>query len=323
MQVVKKPDAPFQVFMFGHLDTVFGVDHPFQTVVRDGAVLNGPGVTDCKGGLILALEALRYLEQTSWGADIGWEFLAVPDEEVGSVGSKPLLVEAAQRSNIGLGFEPAHPSGGIVAARKGTLNLYAAVQGLASHAGRARHEGRSAIRGLATLIDTLETFNERPGVTVNCGWIRGGGPLNIVPDFAVAGYDVRISAKEDREWVRKQAATAADAIAAIHELEIELNWLSERPPKIRTPELEQLITAACESAAALGETLPVGDSGGATDGNDLASYGLANLDSLGICGGNIHSDREFADVASIPSRAEITVQVIKRTKEHHKLRLLN
>ena len=317
LRAVKRPDAPFKVCMFGHLDTVFEADHPFQTVKRDGSRLNGPGVADCKGGLILAVEVLRYLDQTDWGADVGWEFLVVPDEEVGSVGSKPLLAEAARRCDIGLGFEPALPSGGIAAARKGILNLYAAVRGSASHAGRARHEGCSAIRGLAALIDLLEMCNERPGVTVNCGWVKGGGALNIVPDFAIGGYDVRVSAAQDREWIHDKVAASADAVAAVHDLDVELIWPSERPPKIRTPALQQLIDDVCESAASIGEVVVAEDTGGACDGNDLAGYGLANVDSLGICGGEIHSDREFADVASIPVRAEITARVIKQARDRH------
>ena len=119
LRAVKRPDAPFQVCMFGHLDTVFGIDHPFQAVWREGSILRGPGVTDCKGGLVLALEVLRYLETTEWGADVGWEYLAVPDEEVGSVGSRPLLAETAERCHIALGVEPASSSGGIVAEPQG------------------------------------------------------------------------------------------------------------------------------------------------------------------------------------------------------------
>jgi len=95
LQVTKRPDAPFQICLFGHLDTVFGADDPFQAVSVDGHRLHGPGVADCKGGLILALEVLRYLDRTEWGNQIGWELLVVADEEVGSVGSKPLLAAAA------------------------------------------------------------------------------------------------------------------------------------------------------------------------------------------------------------------------------------
>ena len=309
----KRPEAPFQICMFGHLDTVFGVDHPFQKVKRDGTRLHGPGVTDCKGGLVTAVEVLRHLEQTEWCTDVGWEYLAIPDEEIGSVGSIPILAEAAERCNIGLGFEPALPSGAIVAERRGTMNVYAVVHGAASHAGRARHEGRSAIRALAALVEILESCNEQPGITANCGWVTGGSDaLNIVPDFAAGGCDIRISKVEDREWVRSKVETAAEAVSKVHELDIELIWTSGRLPKLSSPEFELLIEDACQAGAAIGEELVVENSGGASDGNILSGYGLPNIDSLGICGQGIHSDSEFADVASVPARAEIAFQVIKR-----------
>ena len=208
------------------------------------------------------------------------------------------------------------PSGAIVAERKGTLNVYAVARGLASHAGRARHEGRSAIRGLAALVEILESCNERPGVTANCGWVTGGGDaLNIVPDFAACGFDMRVSTLEDREWARSRAAAAAEAVAAVHDLDIELIWTSGRPPRVSTPELEMLIEDACAAGEAIGEKIAVENSGGASDGNDLSGYGLPNIDSLGICGGGIHSDREFAEVASIPVRAEITARVIRSARD--------
>ena len=174
LRAVKRSDAPFRVCLFGHLDTVFEADDPFQEVHRHDTRLHGPGVADCKGGLVLAVEVLRYLERADWAADIGWEFLVVPDEEVGSVGSKPLLAEAARSNHLGLGFEPALPTGGIAAARRGSLNVHTVVSGVAAHAGRAHSEGRSAIRGLAEIIQRLEDCNERPGVTVNCGRMAGG-----------------------------------------------------------------------------------------------------------------------------------------------------
>ena len=311
LRAVKRPDAPFRVCLFGHLDTVFEADDPFQEVHRHGTRLHGPGVADCKGGLVLAVEVLRYLESVDWGTEIGWEFLVVPDEEVGSVGSKPLLAEAARRNHLGLGFEPALPAGGIAAARRGSLNVHTIVRGVAAHAGRAHHEGRSAIRGLAEIIQRLEACNDRPGVTVNCGRLAGGGALNVVPDFAIGSYNIRVASRRDREWIHAEFAAAATE----HSLDVEVIWTSERPPKHRTLALEQIIADVRIAAESIGEAIEAEDTGGCCDGNDLAGFGLPNVDSLGICGGNLHSDREFADVDSIPPRAEIVAQVIKRSHE--------
>ena len=229
LRVVKRGDAPFRVCLFGHLDTVFSPDDPFQTVNVDGHRLHGPGVADCKGGLVLAMEVLRHLDTVAWGADIGWEFLVVPDEEIGSIGSKGLLQEAAANADLGLGFEPALPSGGVAAARKGSLTGHVVVRGVASHVGRAHDQGRSAILGLAELIATLEANNSRDGVTVNCGKIVGGGALNVVPDLAIGSFNMRVETPDDQRWIEQRFAEAADASPR----DVEVVWTSTRPPKVR------------------------------------------------------------------------------------------
>ncbi|MEM9561508.1 MAG: M20/M25/M40 family metallo-hydrolase [Actinomycetota bacterium] len=317
LRAAKRADAPFQILVFGHLDTVFGPDDPFQSVTVDGTMLHGPGVADCKGGLVLAIETLRQLESgdpvtgRSPVNDVGWQFIAVPDEEVGSIGSKPLLAEAAAGADLGLGIEPALPSGGVAAARKGSLTVHAVVSGVAAHVGRAHGDGRSAILALARFIDEVEANNERDGVTVNCGKITGGGALNAVPDRAVGSFNLRVESSEDQRWIEDRFAVAA----AEPDREIELIWTSRRPPKVRTPELERVLADVTEAAAELGLTVEPEDTGGCCDGNDLAAAGLINVDSLGIAGGGIHSPGEFADVASIPPRAATVVEVVRRARD--------
>lgn len=308
VRAVKRPDAAFKVCLFGHLDTVFAPDDPFQDVTVADHRLFGPGVADCKGGLILAAEVLRYLDTVEWGREIGWEFLAVPDEEIGSVGSKDLLHDAAQANDLGIGFEPALPSGGVAAARKGSLNAHTIVRGVAAHVGRSHDQGRSAILGLANLVVDVEALNSRAGVTVNCGRIVGGGALNAVPDLAIGSYNLRVETADDQEWVQRRFAEAAEAA----DLDVEVVWSSTRPPKPRTPALEQLLVDVSECADELGFEIPEEDTGGCCDGNDLAAAGLPNVDSLGIFGGGIHSSAEFADIDSIPPRAAVVAGVLHR-----------
>lgn len=308
LRAVKRPDAPFRVCLFGHLDTVFAKDDPFQTVSVDGTVLRGPGVADCKGGLVLAVEALHQLEATELVDQVGWELLVLPDEEVGSIGSKPLLREAAAAADLGLGFEPALPSGGVAAARKGSLTVHAVASGLASHVGRAHDQGHSAILDLAELITEVEAHNARPGVTVNCGRISGGGALNAVPDRAVGSFNLRVEAEQDQAWIEERFAEAA----AVAGRQIELIWASRRPAKVRTAELDRILADVTAAAAELGATIEAENTGGSCDGNDLAAFGLVNVDSLGIAGGGIHSDGEFADAASLATRVPVVVEVIRR-----------
>src|SRR5256885_7707975 len=117
----KRSDAPRQVFLGIHLDTVYPLDQPFQEVTGiDKNTLRGPGVIDAKGGLVVMLTEIEALERSGVAPQIGWEVLLNPDEEIGSPGAAHLMVESAKRNHLGLGFEPAIGEGKLVGLRKGT-----------------------------------------------------------------------------------------------------------------------------------------------------------------------------------------------------------
>ena len=63
LHLTVRPEAPLQLLFTGHMDTVFGADHPFQSLhwIEDG-VLGGPGVADMKGGIAVMLAALKAIE---------------------------------------------------------------------------------------------------------------------------------------------------------------------------------------------------------------------------------------------------------------------
>jgi len=63
IRLAKRPNIGKKVLFFGHLDTVYGLDHSFQRtrLLPDGR-LNGPGVCDMKGGLAILLCGLTAFE---------------------------------------------------------------------------------------------------------------------------------------------------------------------------------------------------------------------------------------------------------------------
>ena len=91
LKITARPEAPIQVVLTGHYDTVFPADSRFQTVTTraDGA-LNGPGVADMKGGISVLLAALDAFETHPEKHGVGWTVLLSPDEEIGSPASAPL-----------------------------------------------------------------------------------------------------------------------------------------------------------------------------------------------------------------------------------------
>ena len=303
-----RPSAPLQVFLCGHYDTVYAADDAFQTCRwLDAGTLNGPGVTDMKGGLVVLLAALEAFEQTPHAAQIGWEILLTPDEETGTHGTRVYFAAAALRNHFGLVFEPVRPSGDIIHSRKGTGGITATCRGRAAHAAKIPSDGRSAILGLAAyLLAIAKIPAELPGVLINAGNIRGGtAATNVVPDFAQAEIDLRITRMADCEPLFSRLEAVARETAAAYDVKIEITGGLNRPPKENHPTEAALFPEFQRAGRDVG-LKPFGwiHGGGASDGNFLGAAGLPCFDGIGPEGDHLHSDREYCRVETIGPRAQ-------------------
>jgi glutamate carboxypeptidase len=308
LSIRKRPSAPFRIFLGCHTDTVYSEDHPFQkTVIIDDNTLGGPGVTDAKGGLVVMLVALEAFERSPWAANVGWEILINPDEEIGSPGSARLLIQAAKRNHLGLVFEPSFPDGNLVGARKGSGNFTVVVRGKAAHAGREPHLGRNAIVALARFIVGLASLADSNGaITTNVGRVQGGGPVNVVPDLATCRFNVRVVTPEAERSFEDGLKRLAEEIDGIDGISLEIEGRFTRPPKPLDEKTLKLLEQFAACGRDLGLSLQWLPTGGACDGNNLAAAGLTTIDSLGVTGGNIHSSDEYIRLDSLVERAKLT-----------------
>lgn len=313
LRLRKYPEAALRVLLVGHYDTVYGEHHPFQEPYYPGdGTLHGPGVADLKGGLVVMLKALEALERSPFAGKIGWEVLLNPDEEIGSVGSDPLLKEAAERAHLGLIFEPSLPDGTLAGARKGSGNFTLVIQGVAAHAGRNPEEGRNALVAAADVASKLMALNgARAGLSVNPARMVAGGALNVVPDRATLKWNIRIAQPEDEPWVLAQIE---NSIAPYRQdgFSARLSGHFTRAPKPMCARNNALFHWVKLSGAMLGQTINWRDTGGACDGNNLYKHGLANVDTLGVRGGLIHSDGEYMEIDSLVERAQLAALLLMR-----------
>jgi len=316
MRLTVRPDAPLQVALTGHYDTVYPADSAFREVrLRDDGALHGPGVADMKGGISVMLGALGAFEQHPLASRVGYQLLLSPDEEIGSVASAPLLAALGRTAMLGLTYEPAMGAGALAAARKGSGNFHVVIRGRAAHAGRDFAAGRNAVAAAARLAARLDALNgQREGVTLNLARIDGGAPLNMVPDLAVARFNVRMPDEDARAWMAAEIAkavaeTAADGITA------ELHGGFTRPPKPFTPEQQTLFEKTREVGALIGQALSWTPSGGVCEGNNLFAVGVPNIDTLGVRGGDIHSEAEHAFPESFAERARLSALLLVKIAE--------
>lgn len=309
----KRKEAPVQILLMGHMDTVYDENDPFQRAYQENDnILRGPGVADMKGGLCVMLEALKAFEKTKYASNLGWEVLINSDEELGSFASGPYLSERAKKHHVGLLFEPAMDEKGTLAgARKGSGKFHFIVEGRAAHAGRNFQIGRNAIVALSHIVQEIAHLNnQREGVTFNVGNIMGGGALNIVPAHAMAGVDVRFKEMEDEVWIQENLKKIIEKVNGQEGFKAKIMGEFGRKPKKITEKTHELYELVVDIGKSLGQNLSWQDSGGCSDGNNLSAVGLPNVDSLGVYGGKIHSPEEYMLIDSLEKRAQLTLALL-------------
>lgn len=307
--------AQKRVLLCGHRDTVFGLEHPFQRVRwQNDTVLNGPGVSDMKGGLLVMLYALKAFERSPWATALDWRVLINADEELGSPASAAIFESYATRYDFGLVFEPSMtPEGALASARKGSAKYTLVAHGKAAHAGRNFDKGKNAICYLAKVITAIDALNgERKGVTINIGLIQGGQALNMVPDIAVAKIDIRIDNPKDQAWIEEKFADVMLQFNKHSDFRLEVDGYFGRKPKLFNEKTQLLFKQVKQSANSLALDINWMKSGGCCDGNNLAAQGLPVVDTLGVRGGKIHTSEEFLIVNSLVERAKLTALLLMK-----------
>jgi glutamate carboxypeptidase len=295
-------DAP-GILVLSHLDTV----HPMGFIERlpfriDGDSAFGPGIYDMKGGAYLAYHAFRQACADSTRPPLGVTQLYVSDEEIGSPTSRALIEKEGRRAKYVLVTEPARDGGKIVTGRKGVARFEVFIKGVPSHAGTRPEDGRSAIRELGNVIQTLEAMNDlKRGVTVNVGVVRGGTRPNVIAEEAYAEVDMRVPTIADSdELVPKilnlKSRTEGVSVRVVGEL--------NRPPYEKSNAGAALYEHARTVAAEIGFDLIDTSTGGGSDGNFTAPH-TATLDGLGVDGQGAHTHYEQMYISSIEPRARL------------------
>ena len=169
IRVRVRPEAPIQIALTGHYDTVFPAAHPFQTAWREDDACTDPATADMKGGISSCSPRSKRSKRCRGASASATKSCSAPDEEVGSPGSAPLLAELGARAHLGMTYEPALADGALVDARKGSGNFSLALNGRAAHVGRAFDDGRSAVAAAAEAALALDALNgEARGRHVQC-----------------------------------------------------------------------------------------------------------------------------------------------------------
>ena len=313
----KRSRLPKQVLLFGHFDTVYGPENPFQKVqVEEGNRLHGPGVCDMKGGLAILFDALQAFEQSVEKKHFGWTIALNSDEEIGSPASGMELIRIAKGHVCGFGFEPALANGGIATERKGSGVFTLRFHGKAAHSGRNPRDGRNALIPLAKFVLFCDELNrQQQAIYLNPAVVQSGSSYNVVPDLATCVTNVRTTTLDDEQRTLKYLQDFAADLHSQRAFRVDIDGKFTAPPKPCTAAIQQLVSLAQEAAKEIGISLPTGSTGGTCDGNRLAVAGLPNVDNLGARGGSIHSPEEFIYIDSLVERAKLFYRILEKLNQ--------
>jgi glutamate carboxypeptidase len=291
------------ILVLSHLDTV----HPLGFIERlpfriEGDSAFGPGIYDMKGGAYLAYHAFRQLCAAPQRSPLGVTQLYVSDEEIGSPTSRALIEAEGRKAKYVLVTEPARDGGKVVTGRKGVARFEVSIKGVPAHAGSRPQDGRSAIRELGNIIQTLEAMNDpKRGVTVNVGVVRGGTKPNVIAEEAYAEVDMRVPTIADADELVPKILNLTSRTDGVS---VKVTGGLNRPPYEKGNAGAALFEHARTLATELGFDLADTATGGGSDGNFTAPH-TATLDGLGVDGQGAHTHYEQIYISSIEPRARL------------------
>lgn len=325
-----------RLLLIGHLDTVFEEDSPFQRFERiDAGSARGPGVNDMKGGNIVILQALKALhgEGRLDGASI-IVVLTGDEERPGRPLSvaRELLIDAARRSDIALGFEGG--SRGIdvdyaVVGRRSASSWELRVTGTRAHSSGvfSAGVGSGAIYEAARILTAFhEQLRDEEGLTFNPGLIVGGseaavpeesmgrasGKTNVVAETAIVQGDIRTLTDDQLARVRQRMRDIVGN--SLPGTSATITFDDGYPSMEATEGNAALLSKLDEASRALG-LAPIEPFDpalrGAADISFVSTW-VDGLDGLGVVGGGSHTVDERVDLTSLPVAAKRAAILIHR-----------
>ena len=301
--------GPGGVVILSHMDTVWALGTVADRPTRvEGNRVYGVGAMDMKGGIVIALWALRALRALDLFPAQPISYMLNSDEETGSLHSTAEIEAEALSHNVVFVTEPPQ-DGKYKTERKGVSHYSITARGRASHAGADHARGINAIEEMARQVLAVQAMTDYTiGTTANVGVITGGTRANVVPAEARVEINVRARSRANAQAIHEQIMS----LQAHHpEAQLVIEGGVGVPPMERSPEIAALFKRAQSLAADMGIAIDEGSTGGGSDGNKTAALGVPTLDGMGIVGDGGHAVTEYGEIDSLPERAAIMAALLR------------
>ncbi|MBZ6527440.1 M20/M25/M40 family metallo-hydrolase [Aerococcaceae bacterium DSM 111021] len=302
------------IVLSGHMDTVFqpGVlsEHSFKYM--DDRFARGAGISDMKGGLVIALYTLKALIHLGYKKH-PVKMLFIGDEETlhRHSNTRQVMLEELKGAAMMLNFEPATEAQHLGVSRKGGAMVTLEVDGIGAHSGGGATIGRSAIVELAYKIIELESKTDiQRGKLINCGLIEGGVSTNTIPAYAKANIAIRFSNQATKDEILRDLENIVTT-SHIQDTTSRYTVESFLDAMEFTLEVSQLADHFIKVGSECGYgPLVKNKSEGVSDASLGVVAGVPTLCSMGIIGSGAHTMEEEADLDSLVGKAVLAVSGI-------------
>ncbi|UCF41092.1 MAG: M20/M25/M40 family metallo-hydrolase [Gemmatimonadota bacterium] len=299
-------DDERDVLLLGHLDTPIpaGGYVPYREA---GSRVYGTGAAENKGGIAVALAALRALRYARTVRRIRCGVLLTTDDTRNGAAGRGVVEELAARARYVIGLKAGNPDGGIVTSRagRGTYRLTTIYP-------KKRSVTEAVVLAhLYRRAKTMEELSESDaGLHVAIRRLELDAPFGRAPEKADAVVSVRFKRVEDGERIEREIRALA-AKRSAKGLRLRAVGQIRRPPLAETPKRR----AFFEEIARVGERLHVPVS--ATHRWHSADIcfvpeEVPAIDGMGPLGGGERTQDEYILRSSLVDRAALLAMVMHR-----------
>lgn len=302
------------IYFTVHMDTVVP-GKGIKPEIREDGYIYSDGTTilgaDDKAGMAALFEMARRLKEKNI-AHGTIQFIITAGEESGLVGAKE-MDPSKIIAKYGFAVDSDGKVGGIVVAAPFQAKVFAKVIGKKAHAGVAPEKGISAITVAAKAVAQMNLGRLDEETTANIGRFEGGQATNIVCDEVTILAEARsideaklnaqtAHMKETFERVAKENGARA-------EVEVKLMY-----PGFRVTDEDQVVKIAKAAVEAVDRTPQLGISGGGSDANIIAGFGIPTV-NLSVGYEEIHTTNERMPIEELEKLADLLEAIIIETSK--------
>lgn len=297
------------IYFTSHMDTVVpgkGIKPSIKDgyIVSDGTTILG---ADDKAGIAAMLESIKVLQENDIKhGDL--QFIITVGEESGLVGARA-FDQSLLTAKYGYALDSNGTVGDIVVAAPTQAKLFVIMKGKTAHAGVAPEKGVSAITLAAKAIANMKLGRIDDETTANIGSFAGGQQTNIVCDHVEIHAEARslIAEKMEAQVKKMKEAfeTTAKELGGSAEVQVTIMY-----PGFKHQAGDEVVEVAREAAKSIGRESKLLESGGGSDANIFAGFGVPTV-NLAVGYEEIHTTKERIAIDELVKTAELITAIVK------------